>query len=142
MSEKTPALVSVRFIKNAGQHKTGDVVEVSKEMAEALTTPREIHNGTELVPHRVAMTVAEYEKMLAAPVDKGGFTQGELSEMGHKNVVPTPKDPAFEAQLAAKAKLDAEAKEEKAKDEPKAEKPAAVKKDTKTKAEKSEDDSA
>ncbi len=93
------AQVEVRILKHVGPHKPGDVIKVSAQDAEAMCTVRMKSDGAKLIPHRNAMPLAEWEQIKAAPLDKGGLTQGEMSALGVKNVTQPPKDPVFEARL-------------------------------------------
>lgn len=100
MSEKT---VKVRILKPVGTHKPGDDVDVTEEMAKQLCTPRKVSIGEGKFQHNIlAMTHDDIDRLKAERIDsKGGegLTQHELAEMGMKNVVETPLDPAFEAKL-------------------------------------------
>lgn len=99
--EPKKGLITVKILKHVGPYTPGQVVDMTPEEAKSVCTPRERHDGTQLIRTQLAMTLKDFEIMKAAPVDKGGMTQGELAAIGEKNIVETPKDKAFEARLAA-----------------------------------------
>lgn len=88
MKEK---LVKVKILKNVGTWVEGQDVEVTESEARAMCTVRKKHNGYELVDHRTAITLEEFEKIRNLPIDKGGLTVEELKALGLKNVVELPK---------------------------------------------------
>lgn len=88
MSEK---LVKVKILKNVGIWTQGQEVEVPESQAIAMCTVRKKHNGYELVDHRTAISVEEFEKIKAAPFDQSQLTVEELRDLGMKNVTPLPK---------------------------------------------------
>jgi hypothetical protein len=83
-------LVKVKMLKNAGAYMSGDEVEVPESQAKVMCEKRKRHNGYDLVDYRVAMPLAEYERIKALPIDLGGLTLDEARELGIKNVVETP----------------------------------------------------
>jgi hypothetical protein len=88
MSEK---LVKVKILKNVGTWMEGDEVEVTQAQAQAMCTIRKKHNGYELINHRTAITMDEFNKIKELPVDLGGLTVEEAKAMGVKNTTVVPK---------------------------------------------------
>lgn len=99
-------LVRVMVLAHVGPHKPGQIVEVTAEQAKYMCEPRKKNDGHGVVSYQVAMKHSEWEALQKAPKSKTGLTQGEMTELGMKNVVETPKDPAFEAHLARLAKAN------------------------------------
>lgn len=105
--KKTPEVkkVKVKIMAHVGKYQPGDIAEVPADQAEFMCEIRKRNNGHELVEYRTAMLLSEYEAVKDLPIDKGGLSQFELAQTGEKaNVVKTPADPKFEAQLAARKK--------------------------------------
>jgi hypothetical protein len=92
--------VKVKILKQVGQHKAGDVVAVSPEVAEQLCSISKVSLGDgKVAHHQKAMLESDYNEMLKKKPTAGGLTQGEMAEMGAKNIVETPTDDAFAKKL-------------------------------------------
>lgn len=89
----------VKILKQVGMYTTGQIAEVSDEEFVNLVAPRSEWDGEKAIQTRAAMPLEDWEAAKAAPLDKGGMTQGELEALGAQNIVETPKDPAFEKKL-------------------------------------------
>ena len=102
-------LVTVRILKHIGHYAAGQIVEVDQNTADQLCTPRTRNNGDGVEKTQYAITQEDFELALKTPVELGGLTQGELTEMGLKNIVQTPPDPEADAALAKRVKMAAKA---------------------------------
>lgn len=99
MAKEKENLVKVVILMHVMNWIPGTTAEVTAEEAEALCKVNSKNDGHKVVQYQKAMRVEDFEKMKAQPVNKGGLTQGELTELGLKNTVATPTDPAFEKRL-------------------------------------------
>ena len=116
--------VKIKVLAYVGSHKPGDVIEVDEAVAKSMCTVRKKNTGDGLVDFRTAMTMAEVEEIKAQPIDKFALSQGELAMLGIKNVVETPFDPKFDADIDRKVEMISGAKKAKAKSEKEPEAPA------------------
>lgn len=113
-------LVKVKILKHVGQWSPGDVVEVPEPLAKQLCTVSTVNNGHKIVPHQKAMLHSDAEALASAPVKMEDLTQGDMAQMGIKNVVQSPKY----SDLERKLKTDATQAVKKESQEVKAESPA------------------
>lgn len=91
----------VKILKFVGNHQPGDIIDVPQEMADVLCEPSTINLGDgKTDDHRKAILLSEAEAMDSAPVDIRRLSSKELADLGKKNIVPTPRDSAFDARLA------------------------------------------
>lgn len=100
--EKAPAdgMVRVKILKFVGEFVPGDVVDCSKDKAEHLCAKAKLSGGgDQLHDHVRAIKLSEAKELESKEVDLRTLSQHELTELGKKNVVPTPSDKEFEAQL-------------------------------------------
>lgn len=85
-------LIKVKILKYVSQYKPGDEIEVSQEVAEQLCGVRKVWDGEKEVEHCVAMLSSDIQKLKETPVELSKLSAYELSQLGVKNIVQTPKD--------------------------------------------------
>lgn len=93
-----PSLVKVKLLKGGQLGAVGDIVSVTKEVAEHLCRIRALHDGQKSVPYRAAISLEEAEaearavdEALKDPAKLAEMTQAQIESYGRKNVVETPK---------------------------------------------------
>ena len=107
--------VRVKVMAFVMQFKPGDIVDCEPDVAKNLCKVSERDDGSQLLKVVRAMRIEDAEKLeheKANPKDIANMSAGELAATGRKNIVQTPKDEAFEKNLAlAKKASDKAAKE-------------------------------
>jgi hypothetical protein len=94
-------LVRVKVLKNVGRFQADEIVEIPAEEARFLCSPRTVQLGegkTQSVAY--AMKLDDWEDLQKLPTDVNELYSDEMQKLGIKNIVETPKDPAFEARMS------------------------------------------
>jgi hypothetical protein len=100
--------VKVKLLRHVGEWAPGDVAEVSEALAKELCAVRTINDGPVPTKYSKAVRLDEVEKgekLVLTKAQIAKMTQHELTQLGKKNIVATPVDGAFEAQLAKMKKV-------------------------------------
>lgn len=101
VEEIPPGYQKLKILKAVGHYELGSEVVVEDKLAEQLCMITEVHDGEKLVKTRKAMPLAEYIVLEKEARKVENLTAAEGAALGIKNIVPTPKDPVFEARLEA-----------------------------------------
>lgn len=128
--------VRVKILKYVGQFTPGDIVDCDEETAKHLLKETKVNSGEQMVSHVKAMKLEDViklkeQKLTAREIKL--MTAKEMADLGLRNIVKTPRDDQFEANLAIAKKAAEKAQkgkkammDAKAASEAEAEKPVEV----------------
>jgi hypothetical protein len=97
--ESAEGLVKVRILGFVGKWIPGEEIEVSEAQAEELCRETSYNDGHGIQKRRKAMYLNEAISFDHREIDLSKISQHELTMLGRKNIVETPKDPELEAKF-------------------------------------------
>jgi hypothetical protein len=94
-------MVKVKILRYVGQHAPGDEVEVTEEIAKHLCAKSPGSQDGHFNHQPKAMLLEDSKKLKNLKLDIRKLSAKDMADLNKKNIVVTPRDPAFEAKVEA-----------------------------------------